>query len=88
MDCIIYKGHKQPDSYLYVLAGDAPLDDVPESLIGLLGRLEEVMRLELHAERRLAQADVTRVLADIEAQGYYLQMPPRHPATRQEGLGN
>ncbi|MBI1195118.1 MAG: YcgL domain-containing protein [Gammaproteobacteria bacterium] len=86
MDCVIYKGHKQPDSYLYVRAGEAPLDGVPETLVRILGRLEEVMRLELHPERRLAQADVTRVLADIESQRYYLQMPPRHPAVGDQGL--
>jgi len=88
MDCVIYKGHKQPDSYLYVRAGDEPLEAVPESLIRLLGKLEEVMRLELHAERRLAQTDVIRVMADLKAQGYYLQMPPRHPAVENEGLSH
>jgi uncharacterized protein YcgL (UPF0745 family) len=35
------------------------------------------MDLELHANRRLAQADVVEVMRQIDAQGYYLQMPPR-----------
>jgi len=88
MDCVIYKGQKQPDSYLYVRAGDEPLAGIPESLIRLLGRLEEVMRVELHAQLRLAQADVIRVMVDLEAQGYYLQMPPRHPDVDKKGLIN
>lgn len=86
MECVIYKGRKQPDSYLYVRVGETPLSAVPDTLVRMLGRLEEVMHLELHPERRLAQADVTRVLADIESQGYYLQMPPRHPAVDERGL--
>jgi len=56
------------------------LTRVPNGLKQLLGKLEKVMDLELHAQRTLAQADVREVIGQIEAEGYYLQMPPR-PAT-------
>ncbi len=80
VDCVIFKGHRQPDSYLYVLVdgpeADPDLDQVPERLRALLGRLEEVMRLTLDEGRRLAQADVRQVMADLRDQGYFLQLPP------------
>jgi uncharacterized protein YcgL (UPF0745 family) len=38
------------------------------------------MTMLLHPERKLARADINKVLADIEEQGYYLQMPPQADA--------
>ena len=80
VDCVIFKGHRQPDSYLYVRVESveaAPdLERGPEALRELLGRLEEVMRLSLDEGRQLAQADVRQVMADLSEQGYFLQLPP------------
>ena len=79
MQCVVYKSLKQSDYYLYV-SKDDQLQRVPGGLRQLLGRLEQVMELELSAARPLAQADVLQVIRQIEAQGYYLQMPPRRQA--------
>jgi len=76
MQCVVYKSLKQFDYYLYVNK-DEELRRVPDGLKRLLGRLQKVLELELDTGRVLAQADVVEVLRQIEAQGYYLQMPPR-----------
>lgn len=61
--------------YLYVDAGD-DLSAVPEALLERFGRPVEALSLMLSADRPLARADAARVLAAIEEEGYYLQMPP------------
>lgn len=76
MHCAIYRSGKKPDSYLYIEQED-DFSRVPDSLRTLLGTLEWVMTLELDESRTLAQADPEQVRAQLRAQGYYLQMPPR-----------
>lgn len=76
MHCVIYKGRKKADTYLYVERED-DFSRVPEALLALLGSLEKVMALELAPERSLARADAGEVRAKLAEQGYYLQMPPR-----------
>lgn len=76
MQCVVYKSLRQFDYFLFVRKDDG-LTRVPDTLKTLLGDLHEVTELELHAQRKLAQADVRDVMAQIEAQGYFLQMPPR-----------
>ncbi len=76
MHCTIYKSSKKDDTYLYLEKG-ADFSRVPESLLKLLGSLERVMDLELTPGRRLARADVEQVRAQLQSQGYYLQMPPQ-----------
>ncbi len=82
MNCVIYKGHKKADCYLYLKqAAEAEEEEdfscLPETLLALLGNLEFVMTLELSSTRKLAQADVDEVIAAIHENGYYLQSPPR-----------
>ena len=79
MQCTVYKSLRQLDYFLYVRTVD-DLTRVPDGLKQLLGTLVKDMDLELRAQRTLAQADVREVIGQIEAEGYYLQMPPR-PAT-------
>ena len=76
MHCAIYKGPKKIDHYLYVERED-DFSRVPESLLGMLGKLELVMTLELSPERTLAQVDIHQVKAALKNQGYYFQMPPQ-----------
>ena len=76
MQCVVYKSLRQFDYYLYVREED-DLARVPDGLKQILGVLEKVMDLDLHANRRLAQADAGEVLQQIRQQGYFLQMPPR-----------
>ena len=76
MQCEVYKSLKQFDYYLFVKKEDA-FERVPDGLKTILGVLEKVMDLELHENRKLAQADVVEVMQQIEEKGYFLQMPPR-----------
>jgi len=85
MDCIVFRASKKEDTYLYVRLVDdvADMQCVPEALITLLGELHEVIQLDLSAERKLANADVKEVMARLEAEGYFLQMPP-NPLLRKD----
>ncbi|MBQ0720847.1 MAG: YcgL domain-containing protein [Gammaproteobacteria bacterium] len=71
--CKIYKSANKSDCYLYV-PFEKDLEAVPEALLKQLGKLEPAMTLKLTPERKLAQADIKEVLAQLDEQGYYLQM--------------
>ena len=74
--CQIYKSSRKEEMYLYV-PRDRGLEDVPEALMASFGEPLEVMSLVLSPDKKLARADVNEVIQALEAQGYYLQMPPR-----------
>lgn len=69
--------------YLYV-AADKELDGLPELLLEKFGRPRLVTKLLLRPEKKLAQADVMKVIAAIREQGFYLQMPPAKESYLQE----
>lgn len=75
MQCVIYKGFRKPDCYLYV-AEAVEVDSLPESLLKMLGQLELVMELDLASREALAYADINEVRNRLGGQGFYLQMPP------------
>ena len=74
--CTVYRGTRTADMYLYVDQRE-DLARVPEALLARFGRLEKALTVVLHPERKLARADVNRVLESIEKEGFYLQMPPQ-----------
>jgi uncharacterized protein YcgL (UPF0745 family) len=61
--------------YLYVEKARG-LEQVPEELLRQFGEPEPALTLMLTPQRRLARADVTAVIAQINEHGFYLQMPP------------
>ena len=71
--CKIYRSLNKSDCYLYV-PHEQDLEAVPDALLKHLGKLEPAMTLKLTPQRKLAQADIKEVLAQLEEQGYYLQM--------------
>jgi len=71
----VYRSSRRAQMYLFVDATE-DLERVPEMLMRHFGRPVEAMQLDLHAERKLARADAGVVLERIEAEGFYLQMPP------------
>ncbi|MEW5972833.1 MAG: YcgL domain-containing protein [Pseudomonadota bacterium] len=76
IDCIIYRSRLKDGMYLYLRA-DMPYGDLPEVLRQRMGREpEEAMRLSLTPARKLAREDVAKVMANLVAQGFHLQMPP------------
>ena len=73
--CSIYRSPRKNEMYLYVLKSDA-LERVPEQLLSAFGKPYHAFDLVLSPERALAREDIDVVLANLEKQGYHLQMPP------------
>ena len=78
--CSIYRSSRIEDMYLYVDKKE-DLTRVPEELLKTFGKPELAMTLALHPERKLARADIGKVLESIAQNGFYLQMPPKPEAT-------
>lgn len=62
--------------YLYVDKQE-DLERVPDALLKRFGKPEQAMTLVLTPERELARVDIKKVLAGLEEQGFFLQMPPQ-----------
>ena len=73
--CDIYRSPRENEMYLYVEKQQG-LEGVPEKLKELFGKPVHVTTMLLTAERKLARADVEKVMHAVQEQGYYLQMPP------------
>ena len=75
MKCVIYKGSRKPDTYLYVQR-EGDFSKVPASLMDLMGTLQLAISLDLTADSTLAHARVEDVLQQLGDRGFYLQLPP------------
>ena len=73
--CDIYRSPRKDEMYLYVIKQDG-LTRVPEKLQEMFGKPVHVSTLLITPERKLARADVDKVINALQDQGYYLQMPP------------
>ncbi|MCC7280146.1 MAG: YcgL domain-containing protein [Chromatiaceae bacterium] len=73
--CWIYKSPRKEEMYLY-LATQEGFAALPPALLEHFGPPVFVMELALHPERRLAREDVVKVMANLDTQGFHLQMPP------------
>jgi uncharacterized protein YcgL (UPF0745 family) len=73
--CVVYKGSRKPDAYLYIQR-EGDFSQVPESLLDLMGPLQLVISLDVTNDSTLAQACVEEVLQQLRNQGFYLQLPP------------
>ena len=73
--CSIYKSPRKNEMYLYVLKADG-LERVPEGLLPAFGTPIHAFDLVLSPERKLAREDITKVLENLDNQGYPLQIPP------------
>lgn len=74
--CDIYKSSKYDEMYLYVSKKEG-LEKVPEALMEKFGKPRHSLTLILTPDKKLARADIAKVLEQIEANGYYLQLPPQ-----------
>lgn len=86
--CEIFRSPRKAEMYLYVDRARG-LTEVPEVLLAEFGEPESVMTLLLSAERKLARVDVGEVLASIDQQGFFLQLPPTMAEllAREDGRG-
>jgi uncharacterized protein YcgL (UPF0745 family) len=72
----IYRSSKEEGMYLYVKKEEG-LSRVPDELLRLFGKPQAAMVLLLTPEKKLAHADIQKVLDGLEQKGFYLQLPPR-----------
>ena len=82
MNCYVYRSNKKPGMYLYLVEKDN-FDEVPESLLKLLGEVIYSFEFDLSKDRKLAKAEAAEVLRIMNESGYFLQMPP----SKSEQLG-
>jgi len=75
MLCAIYKSAKKEQTYLFVKSRD-DFSMVPESLMLTFGTPTLVTLTNLATKEKLAFADIMKVKASLNEQGYYLQLPP------------
>jgi len=75
MFCVIYRSPQRDQTYLYVEKKD-DFSRVPEELLKGFGKPQLAMLLPLDGSKKLVNADLAKVKAALEAQGYYLQLPP------------
>jgi len=79
MKCLIFRCSKKEEMYLYTPYQEKEqeaIDELPDGLLKLTGRLTLVMNLELSPEKTLARADVNEVMSSLNDKKYYLQSPP------------
>lgn len=76
MQCEIYKGKRKEDTYLY-LEAPADFECLPDNIKAIFGEFFLVMELEICEGTKLAREKATNVLANIEANGFHIQLPPK-----------
>jgi uncharacterized protein YcgL (UPF0745 family) len=74
--CSVFRSGNKSETYLYLARGHA-YEDLPTELRQAFGEPVFVMQLELDEDRKLARVDAREVLEQLEAQGFYLQLPPK-----------
>lgn len=75
MYCTVYKGSKEQELYVFV-PFDKGEGNIPDALKTRMGKISEVMSLEITPEKKLARAHAGKVLEEIREKGFYLQLPP------------
>ena len=73
MFCYIYRSNRKVDTYLY-LADKDDFSILPENFLSLFGDPEFSFSFELTMDKKLAREDASEVLANLESQGYHLQL--------------
>lgn len=71
----VYKSPKKDEMFLYVPKADG-LGKVPAPLLAMFGTPLHVMDMPLKPGRDLARVTGARLREELDAKGYYLQMPP------------
>lgn len=80
MDVEVFKTERRPDTFLFLPEG-LPPGEWPNGLEEVFMPAEKVLSLTLTAEQPLAAQSATRVMEEIVAKGYFLQLPPQPSAS-------
>ncbi|MBA6338516.1 MULTISPECIES: YcgL domain-containing protein [unclassified Colwellia] len=75
MLCTIYKSTKKAQTYLFVKQRN-DFSSVPAPLMSIFGTPTLVTVMNLAKKEKLALADIEKVKANLNEQGFYLQLPP------------
>ncbi|HED33143.1 MAG TPA: YcgL domain-containing protein [Gammaproteobacteria bacterium] len=73
-ECYIYRCSAKQDMYIY-LAKENNFDVIDEHLKSKLGHLRFTMNLQLKQSTKLAKEDPLKVIANLQSQGFHLQLP-------------
>ncbi|MWJ27781.1 hypothetical protein GPM19_06100 [Halomonas sp. ZH2S] len=73
--CEIFKSSRKEEMYLYVDKRKG-LGEVPDGLLEQFGKPVPYLTMILRPTTTLARAKAVDVMAKIEEQGFYFQMPP------------
>lgn len=73
LNCFIYRSNRKADTYLYLTEKD-DFTAVPAELLKVFGEPEFSFEFMLTPDRNLAKEDAAVVYANLEQQGYHLQM--------------
>ncbi len=82
MHCFVYKSLRKTETFVFLRERDG-FDVIPESLSATLGTLVFVVEIALSPDRRLARESAETVMANLERNGFHLQLPLT-PAERSE----
>jgi hypothetical protein len=63
--------------YLYI-EKSAGLENLPAALLKQFGTPEHAMVLVLTPDKKLANADIRKVIKAVQTEGFYLQMPSKN----------
>lgn len=80
MQCFVYASRRKPDTYVWLRQRNH-FDLLPVPLLEQLGELHFVLDVDLTPERRLPREQAATVLASLQEQGWYLQLPPADKPT-------
>ena len=76
MEVEVFKTARRPDTFLFLPEGLLP-SEWPDGLEEIFMPAEKVLSLTLTADRPLAAQSASRVMEEIVAKGYFLQLPPQ-----------
>ncbi|SET07677.1 YcgL domain-containing protein [Thalassotalea agarivorans] len=75
MLCAVYKSPKKQQTYLFIEKRD-DFAKVPQVLLDTFGAPQLVTMINLATKEKLGFADLAKVKASLNEQGFYLQIPP------------
>lgn len=73
--CDVYKSPKKAETYIYVKRTDG-LKKIPEALLETFGTPKLALTMMLSEEKKLARVEAAKLIATLDEQGFYLQLPP------------
>lgn len=80
MQCFVYRSDKKLDTYVYLRERDA-FAVLPPQIAATLGELGFVLEVALTPERKLARGNTEVVRANLAANGFHIQFPPKFVGT-------